>query len=271
MKNSGKRYISALLALSFLVAATPAQTGAAGSAKGSAAYGKTFEAAGSSAAAGRVRQGISQALRRAAERRRANAAKSMTTARVPAPKTNKPSRDIVSALPPPAASPTFFKPDPAADTIATLANELGTTTEERAILRELFNTTKTAFEEEVAAKGRRNNVAAAFTFFTAVNSMVYHGDPEPSDEAIDTLWDGLDSVFAEMPEFREMPDRDKQAIYDTLIAFSGLVLAGYMHAKETGDAATEKLYREVAGTMIRSVLKTEPEAIRFGTDGLVIN
>lgn len=264
--------MSKILAVLVMANSVIGQSAAGASAKGSAGYGKTFEAAGSSAAAGRVRQGISQALRRAAERKRILAAKASAAAKPPM-RSARPRNSAVPTPPPPppVAASTFFKPNPAIDTIGTLADDLGTTAEEKSLLRELFGTTKAAFEAEVAAKGRKNNVASAFVLFIAATATVYHDAPEPSDEAVETLWDGLNAVFAEMPEFTEMPDRDKQEIYDTLIALSGLVLTGYLHAKENADADSMLVYRELAGTLIQSVLKTDPEKLRFGADGLVLN
>lgn len=264
--------ISKMLAVLVMAASAIGQSAAGAAAKGSTGYGKTFEAAGTSAAAGRVRQGINQALRRAAERKRLLAAKASAGAKTPARSVRPRNSSVPAPAPPPAVpASTFFKPSPAVDTIGTLADSLGTTAEEKTLLRELFSTTKTAFETEVAAKGRTNNVASAFVFFIAATATVYHDAPEPSDEAVDTLWDGLNAVFSEMPEFAEMPERDKQEIYDTLIALSGLVLTGYLHSKETADADSLKLYRELAGTLIQSVLKTDPENLRFGADGLIMN
>ncbi len=241
--------------------ATPGQSaGGASAAASSGNVGKAFEAAGSSAAAQKVRGGMGGALQRAAARRRAVASR-------------PPSRPGTAPARPAATSPgrsggvTVFRPDPSKNVADSLADMIGETREERELLREIFAVTRTAFEEEVSAKGRRTDVAAAFTFFIATASMVYHDTPEPDDEDLDELWDGLSTVFEEMPEFAEMSNSDKHEIYETLIAFSGILLFGHVNSKESGDRATHAQYRELAGLMIQTVLQTSPEKVRFGPGG----
>lgn len=264
------RFVSVLILTGFFAAGAFAQTGAVGA----AGLGKAYESAGSSAAAGKVRQGMGSALERAVARGRLRAQSSTSAGRSrsrPRPQASA-SRQTPSARPADAArSNTSFRPVASLNSFANIAETISEDAGERAMLQQLFSATKAAFEDEVAKKGRRNNVSAAFTFFIAVNSMVFHDDPEPSDEALDSLWDSLDSVLDEMPEFATMSDRDKQEMYDTLIAFSGLVLAGHSEAKTSGDAATRAVFKELSGTMIRMVLNTSPDRIRFATGGLVLN
>ncbi len=232
-------------------------------------YAKAYEGAGSSAAAQTVRKNVGGALQKAAARARAKrnaaaaAAKRQTAASRPAP-----SRQASPA--PRSVANTSFRPVRGVNTLDALAESIGTTPEEKVLLKQIFAATKTAFAQEVAAKGRPNNISAAFTFFIGTMAMVYHDDPEPSEEALDNLWDGLDEVLAELPEMSQMSDRDKQEMYDTLISFSGLVLAGYMNGKETNDPATQQAYRLLAGSLIQTVLQISPDEMRFGRDGLNI-
>ncbi len=268
--RTGSRTVGSLISIGVIlltgqVVGFGQSAGGAAGAVSSGGVTKAYEAAGSSAAARRVRGGMGGVLQRTAARRRAAESRPAAPARGGV----TPSRQAA----PPAAAPqryvgsTVFRPDPSMNVANSLADSIGESREERALLREIFTTTRTIFEEEVAAKGRRNNVAAAFTFFIAATSMVYHDDPEPSDEDLDELWDGLNTAFEEMPEFEAMSNADKQEIYETLVAFSGILLFGHVHSKETGDAATHAQYRSLAGAMIQTVLQTSPENVRFGPAG----
>lgn len=51
-----------------------------------------------------------------------------------------------------------------------------------------------------------------------------------------------------------------------LIGFSGLLLAGYLEAKQTGDAAALANCRKLAGILIEMVLNTDPENLRLEND-----
>ena len=173
-------------------------------------------------------------------------------------------------LPSTTGSAAFFKPDPNSNYMAAMADQLGTTAAEKEQLRQIFALTKEAFEKEVAAKGRSNNLPAAFTLFIATMVTVYHDDPEPSDEAVDKLWDGMSSALTEMPELKNLTNEEKQQMYDMMVAFSGFVLAGYSQAKTSGDAESLKIFKALSGGLIQTVLKTEPEKLRFGKGSLDI-
>ncbi len=248
--------------LFFAVADLSAQSQGGGAAAG---LGRSYEAAGKSAAARDLQRKMGGTLIKAVAREKAAARKSSTAVRTTRARPNPavPVSNVDESV-------AFFKPDPRSDTMAKLADELGSNPTERQQLRLLFTTTRQVFEKEVAAKGRSNNLPAALTFFIASTVTVYRDDPEPSDRAIDNLWDGMSGALAEMPELSNLTDAEKQQLYDVLVAFSGFVLAGYMEGKNSGDAETLSTFKTLSGELIRSVLKTEPDRLRFGKDGLNI-
>jgi hypothetical protein len=84
------------------------------------------------------------------------------------------------------------------------------------------------------------------------------------------LYEAINQSIDEIPEFGKMPNRDKQAFYNVLIAFTGIPLATYTEGKESGNADTVKTARLLAGEMIKMVLKADPESVRFENGGLVI-
>lgn len=243
-------------------------------AQAEAGIGRVFSGAGSSEAASRMRAGLGVSLKKAVENTKANKAKAKPTAaaakgrqpaRRPAPvRNNAPVRNVYSP------EATYFKPDARINVAKMVADELGTNRAEKDALLTLFNATKVAFEDEVAKKGRQNNLSAAVTFFIVATSTVYHDTPEPSDEAVDQLWDALNSVLDENDAVAAMSDSDKQQVYETLIVFSGLVYAGHLEGKSSGNAQTSKAYRQLAGTLIETVLQLSPDQLKFGKNGLAI-
>ena len=255
-----KGYFASLIVL-LLAGVAIAQSQGGGAVAG---IGRTVEAAGKSAAARELQRKMGGTLVRAVAREKAVQRKVTAGGR---PKAARPSAAAPASL---NDSAVFFKPDPRADSMARIADELGSNPTERQQLRQLFTATKAAFEKEVAAKGRSNNLPAAFTFFIASTVTGYRDDPEPSDPAIDKLWDGMSGALSEMPEMSNLSDAEKQQLYDMLVAFSGFVLAGYMEAKNSGDADTLKLFQTLSGELIRTVLKTDPATLRFTKSGLEI-
>lgn len=62
---------------------------------------------------------------------------------------------------------------------------------------------------------------------------------------------------------KNAPDRQKQEMYETLIAYAGLTLFGYEQSVKAGNPEYVKGYRQVAGQNLRAVAKMSPEEIHF--------
>jgi hypothetical protein len=177
---------------------------------------------------------------------------------------------VVQAPPPAPKYYGRFRPDATVNTGKILADALGETPEEKQLYTQIYTATKAAFEKEAAAKGWKNNVAGALTFFMVGNATVYHDSAEPNDGTVTALYDAINQAIDEIPEFEKMPNRDKQAFYNVLIAFTGIPLATYSEGKESGNVDTVNAARQLAGEMIKMVLKTDPASVRFENGNLVI-
>lgn len=156
-----------------------------------------------------------------------------------------------------------FRPDAGVDTAKIMAETLGETPEERALYKQIVDGTKAAFEKEVSAKGWKNNIAGAFTFFIVALGTTYHDSPEPSDETVNALYEAMNQTIDEIPEFGKMSNRDKQGLYNTLIGFAGIPLATLEEGKQSNNQPTIKIARQLAGQLIQIVLKTDPNRLRF--------
>ena len=238
-----------------------------------AAIGRVFDGAARSAAARGVQEKLNGGLLKMAVAK-SRTPKSRSTA-VRTPSTTVMSKRPIPALTTPAEpdvqpSYTDFRPTTGTDFVERFASTLSSNPSEKEMVRQLVTVTRTEFEKEVAKRGRANNLAAALTFFVASTVTVYHNDPEPSDQAVDQLWDGLNETLNGLPEMSKLTDAEKQEMYEMLVACGGLVLAGHMLSKEGGDADSAAVYRKLAGELVKAVLKTEPDKVRFTSGGFNI-
>jgi hypothetical protein len=176
------------------------------------------------------------------------------------------------AVPPPSVVRNYgvFRPDATVDTGKALADALGDTPEEKALIKQIYTGTKAAYDKAAAPKGWKNNIAGGLTFFTVTAMTVYRDAEEPTDEAVNAYYKIVNASLDEMPEFAKVANKDKQSYNNMLIGFGGMLLAGYMEGKQTADAATIETYRKLAGGLIQLVLKTDPENLRIENGQIVL-
>ena len=163
-----------------------------------------------------------------------------------------------------------YRPDPSVDTGKALADNLGDTPAEKALIRGIYSATKDAYEKEAAVRGWKNNIAAGLTFFTVTAMSAYHDAEAPSDEAVNAYYRVMNVALDEIPEFGTVANKDKQAFNNMLIGFSGMMLAVHMEAKQNNDAAALATSRKLAGMLVEMVLKTDPQNLRIENGQIVI-
>ena len=183
----------------------------------------------------------------------------------------KPSNPQIVVSPPPIVrNHGVFRPDTTVDTSKALADALGDTPEEKALIKQIYAATKVLYEKEAAQRGWKNNLAGGLTFFTATAMTVYHNAEEPSGEAANTYYKVLNLALDEIPEMATAANKDKQGLNNTLVGFSGILLAGYSEGKQNNDANTLASYKKLAGMLIEMVLKTDPENLRIENGQIVM-
>lgn len=255
-------------AVVFLNSLALGQTQAGGARAG---IGRVFDGAGRSTASKELQQKMNGGLLKlAAAKAKAKAAKAraLPPSRPSAGVTATRREESPAAPPPP--SYTDFRPARDTDFVDRFAAAVSADPNERQLVKQLVTTVRDAFEQEVAKQGRPNNLAAAFTFFVASTVTVYHDDPEPSDASTDKLWDALNETLNDLPEMSRLTDAEKQEMYELLVACGGLVLAGHMFSKQNNDAKSAAVYRQLAGELIKTLLKADPEKLRFNSGGLEV-
>ena len=177
---------------------------------------------------------------------------------------------IVVAPPPVVRNHGVFRPDPTVDTGKALADALGDTPEEKALIKQIYAATKTLYEKEAAQRGWKNNLAGGLTFFTATAMTVYHNAEEPSDEAANTYYKVMNLALDEIPEMATAANKDKQGLNNTLVGFSGMLLAIHAEAQQNNDADALAKSKTLAGMLIEMVLKTNPENLKIENGQIVM-
>lgn len=158
-----------------------------------------------------------------------------------------------------ATSALRFTP-PAGDTsLQDFADKLGRTPQERQQLGEAFATVKVElFEQPNAARGWKNNIAGAYSFFVSSISTVWTGQaPDPA--AQDALFARLGAALA--PGLAGVPDREKAELYSTLIGGASLPLLLFIDGSEKKNPAQIEQARALAAQYSREIMKMEPDEI----------
>ncbi|MBX3281804.1 MAG: hypothetical protein KF756_04930 [Acidobacteria bacterium] len=179
---------------------------------------------------------------------------------------------VVTQVPPIPKNYGTFRPDATVNTGKTIADALGDSPEEKQLYIKIYTATKEAYEKEAAAKGWKNSIAGAFTFFIVSNATVFQdATEEPNAEMLDALYQAINQSIDEVPEFGKMANRDKQSLYNTLIAFAGIPLATYAEGKQNGDESTVKIASQLAGQLIKLVLKIDADRIKISGGMITIS
>lgn len=264
-----KKLVALAFALAFLCAGVAnAQIQAAGGGYYRAGYPTVYGSFGqASAAQSRMYDQVKAQNRRITERdaliKKWGLPAVEKAEREAAAKSAAPSNPQIVVPPPPVVRHYgLFRADATVDTGKALADAIGDTPEEKALIKQIYAATKTLYEKEAAQRGWKNNLAGGLTFFTATAMTVYHNAEEPSDEAANTYYKVMNLALDEIPEMATAANKDKQGLNNTLVGFSGMLLAIHSEAQQNNDADALAKSKKLAGMLIEMVLKTDPEHLR---------
>ena len=272
-----KTLVALTFALAFLsVGSANAQIQAAGGGYYVAGYGRVYGSFGqASVAQSRMYDAVKTQNRRSTERDAsikkwglAAVEKAESDAASGSSRSSNP--QIVVPPPPVVHNYGVFRRDLSVQTGTALADALGNTPEEKALIEQIYTSTKTAYEKEAAARGWKNNMAAGLTFFTVTAMTVYNNSEMPSDGAVNAYFKTMNAALDEMPEMATVANKDKQGFNNMLVGFGGILLAAYLEAKQNNDAAALATSKKLAGMLIEMVLKTDPENLRIENGQIVL-
>ena len=272
-----KKLVTLAFALAFLCAGVAnAQIQAAGGGYYRAGYPTVYGSFGqASVAQSRMYDQVKAQNRRITERdaliKKWGVAAVEKAEREAAAKSAAPSNPRIVVAPPPVVrNYGLFRADATVDTGKALADALGDTPEEKALIKQIYAATKTLYEKEAAQRGWKNNLAGGLTFFTATAMTVYHNAEEPSDEAANTYYKVMNLALDEIPEMATAANKDKQGLNNTLVGFSGMLLAIHAEAQQNNDADALARSKTLAGMLIEMVLKTNPENLKIENGQIVM-
>ncbi len=126
------------------------------------------------------------------------------------------------------------------------------------------------YEKGARAAGKPNDLALALSFFFATNASVYHDAGEPADPQMLELRETIAEALVEGKALSGVSDLQKQEMYETLVLFTGFALAAYQEGKQSGNAESLKVGRQLAGQNLLAVTHISPDKISFTDQGLRI-
>ena len=185
MKNG--IYLTLILGVLFasLATDTPAQTDNSGADDNNGGYGRVYQSNGLAEATRSIQQNTQTQIQRAISQQAA---------------ANRSGKNPAGAANSSRKSQAFFTPAASGDNFKLIADTVGQDAEQRTLFRQLFADARRGFDAQLAPQGRKNNLAAAMTFFIATTVTIYNDAPEPTEEAQENLFQAISAMYSECSE-----------------------------------------------------------------------
>jgi hypothetical protein len=151
-----------------------------------------------------------------------------------------------------------------------LADQLGSNPAEREQYLKIMNAVLDAFGQQTEKLGLKNDIAAALAYFFGQNIRIYRGLPDLPDQQYVNLRNMIAGAIAAGGGLGSVTDRQKQEMYETLVAYTGITQFGYEQAKQAGQDQMAKGYQQVAGQNLLTVTKAAPDSMNLSGDGLTV-
>lgn len=149
-----------------------------------------------------------------------------------------------------------FTPVAGAESFEQIAASISDVEQEKQMIAQTASVMKSTMEEQYTARGWKNNVAGAVTFFTTSMLTVYY-EKEPSDDIKNAIFD----VYNTAPEFASASNKDKQNLYNALLTYSGMPLLFYLKGKQEGNEGLVQQAKSLAKLNLKTLLKADPESL----------
>ena len=149
-----------------------------------------------------------------------------------------------------------------------MADELGTTPAEREQYQKLMNSVLDAFGQQAQKGGFPNDIPAALAFFLGENIRIYRGIPDLSDQQYINLRNTVADALISSGAVSNLTDRQKQEMYEALVAYTGITQFGYEQSLNAGNREMVQGYQKVAGQSLQTVTKISPNSMNITGDGL---
>lgn len=163
-----------------------------------------------------------------------------------------------------------FSFHPVAETLTadTTAEALASTPEERRQLAATFRKILTRFASQSEAQGHPRDIAHAAAFFLAITWGVNRQTDVPNS-SIEALGRTLQDRLRGIPSFRNMGDRERQELWESLVLYCMVCFMGFQDARTTQDESSMQACRQMAGSFFQTLAGVSPDEVSFGPGGLV--
>jgi len=147
-----------------------------------------------------------------------------------------------------------------------LADQLGSTQEQRDQYLTLMNAVLQAFDQQAAGASHPHDVALALSYFLAENLRIYHGQPDLSNAQFLHIRDAIAAALSQTGAVKAFTDSQKQEMYETLVAYTGITQYGYEEALKAGNQQIAQGYQKVAAQNLQTVTKRSADEINFDSN-----
>lgn len=143
-----------------------------------------------------------------------------------------------------------------------LADQLGNNLAERNEYLKAMNAVLASFDNKVLAAGLKNDLAIAISYFFVENLRIYRGEPEVSDDQYVTIRNLIAQILVAQNGMANVSDRQKQEMYEGLVAYTGITQFGYEQARQANNEQMIKGFQLVAGQNLQAITKMAPDSLK---------
>ena len=151
-----------------------------------------------------------------------------------------------------------------------LADQMSADPGQRDTCLKLMNEVLDAFGQKTRQLGLANDIATALAFFFGENIRIYRGASELSDQQYLGLRNMMASTLAAGGGFAHATDRQKQEMYEVLVAATGFTQFAYEQAMAANRPDLAKTYQRAAGANLQALTNASPDSMNLTSDGLTV-
>lgn len=141
--------------------------------------------------------------------------------------------------------------------------------EQQKALGEVFENGFVEYEKVAKKHGFTNDLAGSMSFLIGCAYTVFRDGEEPSETGLVRLAQAL-QISLNTPEFRKIPDAEKQKFHELLVGLGVYLVAARQTAVDTRDEEMAKALKDGAEGALKGFLKLDPSKLKITDAGLEI-
>lgn len=150
-----------------------------------------------------------------------------------------------------------------------LAKDLARSPQEQRAIDANLNEWLTFFRGRLRERGKPvNDVARAATYLIGASYSAYYDAGELNPVTYDALLEDMRDIFASDAAFQRAADKERQEMFESYAITAIMLIEGYGTAKEKGDKAGMRHYRDMARKSWEDLLGLTPEQVALTSSGI---